>query len=479
MGLLIKGGTIVTATDEYVADILVEGEQIKSVGVDIPEEGHEVVDASGKYVFPGGVDEHVHMGTFGSLGFETSHAALVGGTTTIVDFAPQEQGKTLVESMINHRDNKAEGIASCDYSFHTMVMDNDEDLLMRSIPELVDNGISCLKFFMAYKGTPFYAPDELIMKGMLEAKKYGITMMLHCENGDMIEVLQKVYKEGGVKDPIGHSLSRPPIVEDESTYRGIAMAKAADVPLFVVHVSEKNAARHIREARQEGWPIYGETCTQYLNLDESNFLKPNFEGGKYVCAPALRTPDHLEYLWGAIQRGELKAVSSDNAANDGGFEGAKKKGMGDFSTIQNGAPGMQNRMYMLWTQGVEKGRLTRQQFVELACTNPAKVAGIYPEKGSIMPGADADIGIFDPNVEGTIKFEDNYEGIDYDSYEGFERKGIFEKVYLRGKLMAENGKFVGEKGQGKWLKQKPFGLAYDNYKPREGNIEEKIEKYKS
>lgn len=476
MGLLIKGGTIITASDEYVADILVEGEKIKAVGIDIPEEGHEVVDASGKYVFPGGVDEHVHMGPFDAMGFETSHAALVGGTTTIVDFAPQDPGKTLVQSMIDHRDKNAVDVASCDYAFHSMVMDNDEELLMKSIPELVENGISCLKFFMAYKGTPFYAEDSLILKGMLEAKKYGITMMLHAENADFIEVLQEVYKDGGVKDPIGHSLSRPPIVEDEATYRGVQMAKIADVPLFVVHVSDEGAAKHIRRARQEGWPIYGETCTQYLNLEEANFLKDDFEGAKFVCAPAIRKQSHLDYLWGAIERGELKAVSSDNAANIGGFEGAKKKGMGDFTKIQNGAPGMQNRLYMLWTQGVEKGKITRQQFVELGCTNPAKVCGLYPQKGSIMAGADADIVIYNPNVEGTIKFEDNYEGIDYDSYEGFERKGICEKVYLRGSLMAENGKFVGEKGTGKWLKQKPYGLAYDNYKPRR-TIETNLEMY--
>lgn len=445
MGILIKGGRIVSASDEYIADILIEDEKIKEVGIDLPSQDHEVIDARGKFVFPGGVDEHVHMGPFNAKGFETSHAALVGGTTTIVDFAPQDRGKTLVESMINHRDTNAKGVASCDYAFHSMVMDPDEDLLMKSIPELVDNGISCLKFFMAYKGTPYYAEDSMILKGMLEARKYGITMMLHAENADFIEVLQKIYKDGGVKDPIGHSLSRPPIVEDEATHRGVQMAKIADVPLYVVHVSTEGAAKHIRDARQEGWPIYGETCTQYLNLDESNFLKENFEGAKFVCAPAIREQSHLDYLWGAIERGELKAVSSDNAANIGGFEHAKKKGLGDFTEIPNGAPGMQNRIYMLWTQGVEKGRITRQQFVELACTNPAKVCGLYPEKGAIVPGADADIVIYNPDNQGTITFEDNYEGIDYDSYEGFERKGICEKVYLRGSLMAENGKFVDRK----------------------------------
>lgn len=477
MGLLIKNGTIISASDEYVADILVEGETIQKIGVNLPEEDNEVVDASGKYIFPGGVDEHVHMGPFGAYSFETSHAALVGGTTTIVDFAPQDKGKTLVQSMIDHREANAEGIASCDYGFHSMVMDNDEELLMKSIPELVENGIGCLKFFMAYKGSPFYANDELILKGMLEAKKYGITMMLHCENGDFVEVLQKVYKEGGVKDPIGHSLTRPPEVEDEATYRGIKMAQIADVPLYVVHVTTEGAMTHIKEAREAGWSVYGETCTQYLNLDESNFLKDNFEGGKYICAPALRKQKHLDALWDAVDKGYLKAVSSDNAAVIGGFE-TKKKGIDDFTKIQNGCPGMQNRLYMLWTQGVEKGRISKQRFVELTSTNPAKVCGFYPQKGAILPGSDADIVIYDPKVEGTIKFEDNYEGSDYDSYEGFERKGICEKVYLRGKLMAENGKFIGEKGQGQFLKEKPYALAYDRYQKREDDIQTNIEKYK-
>lgn len=477
MGLLIKNGTIISASEEYVADILVEGEKIKEIGVDLPEDGHEVVDATGKFVFPGGVDEHVHMGPFGAYSFETSHAAVVGGTTTIVDFAPQDKGKTLVQSMIDHREKNAEGIATSDYAFHSMVMDNDEELLMKSIPELVDAGISNLKFFMAYKGSPFYADDELILRGMLEAKKHGITMMLHCENGDFIEVLQDVYKDGGVKDPIGHSLSRPPEVEDEATYRGIQMAKIADVPLFVVHVTTEGAMKHIKKAREDGRSVYGETCTQYLNLDESNFLKPNFEGGKYVCAPALRKQKHLDALWDAIDKGYLKAVSSDNAAVIGGFE-TKKKGKDDFTKIQNGAPGMQNRIYMLWTQGVEKNRITRQKFVELACTNPAKFCGLYPQKGAILPGSDADIVIYNPEVEGVIKFEDNYEGSDYDSYEGFERKGICEKVYLRGQLMAENGKFIGEKGGGRFLKQKPYSEAWKRYVPREDDIEANIEKYK-
>lgn len=466
MGLLIKNGTIISATSEYVADILVDDEIIQKVGLNLPEEEHDVVDATGKYVFPGGVDEHVHMGPFDSKSFETSHAALVGGTTTIVDFAPQFPGMTLVESMKKHAEENAQGVAACDYSFHTMVMDTDPELLMRSIPELADNGIANLKFFMAYKGSPFYANDALILRGMFEAKKHGITLMLHAENSDMIEVLAEFYKERGCIDPIGHSLSRPPIVEDEATFRGIQLAKLADVPLMIVHVTTKGAMRHIKQAREEGYSIYGETCAHYLTLDESNFLKPNFEGAKYVCAPALRTKDHLDALWDAVDQGYLKAISSDNAAVIGGFE-AKKKGKDDFTKIPNGCPSMQNRMYMIWTQGVEKNRITRQKFVEVMCTNPAKISGLYPKKGAILPGSDADIVIFNPHNKGTIRWENSFEGSDYSPFEGIDRIGICEKVFLRGKLVAQDGNFVGKMGYGNYVPQKAYALPYERYLPRE------------
>ena len=466
MSLLIKNGTIVTATSEFIADILVEGEKIKEIGIDLPKNDSEVIDASGKYIFPGGVDEHVHMGPFESYSFETSHAALVGGTTTIVDFAPQFKEMTLLESLKEHDRKNAVGKASCDYSYHVMVMDNDEELLMKSNSQLAENGVANLKFFMAYKGTPFYANDQLIIKGMREARKYGLTVMLHCENGDFIEVLAEECKEKGITEPIGHSFSRPPIVEDEATFRGIQMAKISDCPLYIVHVSTKNAMNFIKEAQEEGYSVYGETCTHYLTLDDSNFLKDNFEGGKYVCAPALRPKEHLKALWDGVDKGYLKAVGSDNAAVIGGFE-AKKRGKDDFTKIPNGCPGMQNRLYMLWTQGVMKNRITKQKFLELTSTNPAKVCGFYPQKGALLPGSDADIVIYNPKVSGKITFKDNYGGSDYETYEGFERSGICEKVFLRGKLVAENGKFVGEKRKGKYIKQKPYALPYERYIPRD------------
>ena len=459
MGILIKNGTIVSASDEFVGDILIEGEKIKEVGCGLPENGHKVIDASGRYVFPGGVDEHVHMGSFATSSFETSHAAVAGGTTTIVDFPAQLKGKGIIESVEIQKKEFAQGKASADYSFHGMVMDTSEKLL-EEIPKLADAGICSLKFFMAYKYTPFMVEDDLIFKSMQIAKDYGITVMVHAENGNMIYVLQQQLLAAGHKEPIYHAVSRPPIVEEEAARRAISFAELSGCPLFIVHVSTKGAAKAIREAKERGLPVYGETCTHYLTLDESNLAKPNFEGAKYVCSPALRKPEHLQAMWKAIAANDLTAVGSDHASVAGGFE-KKKDGIDDFAKIPNGCPSMQERLAMLWTQGVAAGKISRQRFVEIFATAPAKVTGLWPQKGVIAPGADADIVIYDPDFRGTITLADSLEGTDYCTFEGFERKGRAEKVFLRGELAAENGKFIGTKGSGRYIRPKPYALCYD------------------
>lgn len=460
MRLIIKDGTILTATSEYLADILIEDEKIKAIGKNLSQENCEVIDAKGRYVMPGGVDEHVHMGSFATLSFDTSHAAVVGGTTTIVDFAPQLKGKGIIESVRLQDQNFAKGQSTADYSFHGMVMDTSEALL-DEIPKMVENGITTLKFFMAYKYTPFMVDDSLIFKGMQIAKNYGITVMVHAENGDMVYTLQNQLFEQGHTEPINHAYSRPPIVESEATYRAICLAELADCPLFVVHVSCKEAAQHIKDAFDRGLPIFGETCTHYLTLEESNLAKPNFEGAKYVCSPALRKQEHLDAMWNAIARNDLLAVGSDHAAVDGGFE-KKKEGIDNFAKIPNGCPSMQDRMAMLWTQGVESGKITKQRFVEIFSTTPAKVVGIYPQKGALEVGSDADIVIFNPDYEGVIRHENSYEGTDYSTFEGFPVKGIAEKVLLRGSVMAENGKFVGKKGVGQYVRPKPYAYVYQH-----------------
>jgi len=463
MGLLIKNGTIISAVDEFVGDILVEGEKIREVGMDLGTEGHEVIDAKGKYVFPGGVDEHVHMGPFNSYSFETSHAAVVGGTTTIVDFAPQFEGMGLIDSKDKHNREKAEGIATPDYSFHSMVMDTD-DKLIDEIPDLADNGIATLKLLMAYNGTPYHAEDNLIFKAMQKARENGITVMLHAENGDMIVELEDQLAEEGNTKPINWSRSRPPIVEDEATRRAIYLAELADCPTFIVHVTTEGALNHIKDAKERNLPIYGETCTHYLTLDEPYLDTEDMEGAKYVCAPALRPKPHQDALWKGVRDNDLISVSSDHAAYVGGFEAKSKF---QFPNIPPGAPGMQDRLAMLWSQGVEKGRISRQRFVEIFATNPAKMVGLYPKKGLISPGADADIVIYDPDYRGTITHEDSYEGTDYSTYEGFEKIGIADKVFLRGRLMADRGQLVGEKGNGQYIKAKPYGLTYENAETEE------------
>lgn len=462
MGTIIKNGTILSANDEFVGDILIEGEKIIQIGVNLCEDGHEIIDATGKYVFPGGVDEHVHMGSFATLSFETSHAALVGGTTTIVDFAPQIKGKGIIESVKIQNEEFAKGKSSSDYSFHGMVMDTSESLL-DEIPKMVDAGITTLKFFMAYKYTPFMVPDDLIFKGMQLAKKYGITIMVHAENGDMVYTLQNQLLAEGKTEPVYHAYSRPPIVEDEATQRAIYLAELAGCPLFVVHVSSKGAMEHVKTAHERGLPIYGETCTHYLTLNQSFLEKPNFEGAKYVCSPALRTDEHLESMWDGIKNNYLLAVGSDHAAVAGGFE-KKKDGLNNFAKIPNGCPSVQDRLTMLWSQGVEKGKISKQRFVEVFATNPAKIVGLYPQKGAILPGSDADIVIYDSTFKGTITHADSYEGTDYAAFEGFEKIGIADKVFLRGKIVSERGKFVGEKGKGKYIIPKPYALCYDELK---------------
>ena len=460
MSLLIKNGTIVSAVDEYKADIYVKDGKIEAIGRDLSFKAERVVDASDKLIFPGGVDEHVHYGSFGALLFDTAHAAAVGGTTTIVDFAPQDKDVSLLDA-VRKQAAKADGNSSVDYAFHVMLMD-PKDSVFEEIPRLPEVGVSAVKQFMAYKGTPFYSSDESIVRAMMLAKTAGITFMVHAESTDIISMLSKYYMDQGKIDPVYHYYSRPPISEDEATSRAIYLAKATDCPLFVVHVTTKGAMEAIRDANMAGYPIFGETCTHYLTLTTDYLAKPGFEGAKYVCAPPLRPQMHLDALWEAVQHGWLTGIGSDHACLDGGYEKAKKKGT-NFTNIPNGCPGVQDRMIMLWSYGVCKGRITRQRYIDLTCTSPAKMVGIYPQKGVIAVGSDADISIFDPNHKGVITNADSYHGTDYSPYEGFATEGRFDQVYLRGNLLAEKGKFVGEKGKGQRVMSKPYGMCYDYY----------------
>jgi dihydropyrimidinase len=393
MSVLIKNGTIVTSEGEFQGDIYVEGESIKAIGKDVEYQADETVDATGKYILPGGVDQHVHFSfTYkGSKvrGFETSNAAAVGGTTTVIEFVNQEQGKGLVESIDEYRKKEAEGIAMVDYSFHSVMTDPRPEVI-EEIPRLAEAGYPTMKLFMAYKGMFFHADDDAILQALYKGKEAGVTIMVHAENADMIDVLTKKLIAEGKTAPYFHAVSRPPVVEAEATRRAIYLAELADAPLYVVHVSAKEAIEEIKQAYNRGQAVYGETCSHYLVLDMEDLGRPGFEGAKYVCSPALRTKEHRDALWQAINRKWLNAVSSDHCGFD--YEVQKHMGAGEgksFADIPNGAPSLQNRLNILWTYGVCEGRISMSRLVDLFATMPAKINGL-DKKGQLAIGYDAD-----------------------------------------------------------------------------------------
>lgn len=461
MSTLIRNGTVITAVDEYVGDILIEGEKIRAIGKNLDVKADNIIDAKGKYIMPGGVDQHTHFDfSFGDatvFGWEGSNAALVGGTTTVVDFVNQKIGWSMKDSVDEYVETKVNGKAMCDYSFHGVVYD-PSDALFEEIPKLPEIGIPSIKLFMAYRGHPYHCDDAAIFKALQASKKAGVTIMVHAENADVIDVLQKQLVAKGKTEPKYHAVSRPPLVEAEATQRAIYLAMMADAPIFVVHVTCKEAMEVIRDAYIKGVPAYGETCSHYLVLDTDNLSKPNFEGAKYVCSPALRGEEHREALWEAIKKGWLKCVSSDHCSFS--WKEHKVLGRDNFINIPNGAPGLQDRLAILWTYGVEKDKISRQKLVELFATVPAKINGLFPQKGTIAVGSDADIVIFDPEWKGVISNKTSLHGVDYSSYEGMEQIGRAEKVFLRGNLTVDDGKFIGELGQGQFIPGKPFGLAY-------------------
>jgi dihydropyrimidinase len=461
MSLLIKNGTIVTSTSEYKADILIRDEKIAAIGMNLDGQAQEIVDASGKYILPGGVDGHTHFawpsGGIRTPGFETTPAAIVGGTTTVVDFAAQPHGLSIKEAVAKHAEEHAAGKSVVDYAFHGVIMDVNSHVF-EEIPTLPDAGIATVKVFMTFKGTPLMVDDAALFRALQVSKKAGVTIMVHAENGDLVDVLQKQCLTAGLREPKYHAISRPPAVEAEATARALTIAALAEAPIFVVHVSCIEAMKAICNAYLSGTAAYGETCPQYLTLSVDNLSKPSFEGAKYVCSPALRSPQHHEALWQALDRGWLQVVGSDHCSFNWKHE--KHMGFDDFTKIPNGAPGVQYRLAVLWTYGVESGKISRQRLVDVFATAPAKVNGLFPRKGDIAVGSDADLVIFDDRWEGVMSIKDSLEGVDYCAYEGMRQKGRVDKVYLRGKLSVDDGHFVGETGQGQYLKREPFGLAF-------------------
>jgi len=459
---LIIGGTIVTAADTYEADVLLDGEKIAQIGTGLSAGGAKKIDASGQYVIPGGIDVHTHMelpfgGTSASDDFETgTRAAAFGGTTTIVDFAVQAMGGTLAAA----RDEwmrKADGKAVVDYGLHMIVRDVS-DKILREMDTLVREGVSSFKLFMAYPGV-FMVDDGAIFKALVRTGENGGLICMHAENGGVIDVLVKKALAEKKTAPKWHALTRPPEAEGEATGRAFRLAEmAGGVPLYIVHLSAAQALEQVRLFRDRGLPAYAETCPQYLFLSYDNYEEPGFEGAKYVMSPPLREKWHQEELWKGLQRNDLQVVSTDHCpfCMKEGFQGQPKQkelGKGDFSKIPNGAPGVETRMALMFDGGVVAGRITPSRWIELCSTTPAKIMGLFPRKGTIAIGSDADIVIWDPKATQTLSAKTHHMRVDYNPYEGRKVKGKAVTVLSRGEVIVEKDRFVGTKGRGKFIKR--------------------------
>ena len=454
MKTLIKNGTIVTATDTYIADVLVDGEKVSMIGAQLDIQADKTIDARGRYLFPGGIDVHTHLdmpfgGSFSVDDFRTGTiAAAHGGTTCIVDFAIQERGHSLREAWETWM-GKAEGKAAIDYGFH-MIMRESTQALRDEMGDLVREGVTSFKLFMAYPGV-FLMDDASIFRTMQRSGEIGATICMHAENGPVIDVLVEQALAKGHTAPKYHALTRPARLEAEATYRAICLAEVADVPVYIVHLSAAEALEQVTAARDRGLPAFAETCPQYLFLSYDNYEEPGFDGAKYVMSPPLRAKEKQKELWRGLKTNDLQAVSTDHCPfcmKDG-----KQLGKNDFSKIPNGAPGIETRMSLLYDGGVTTGNITLNRFVEITSTSPAKIFGLFPKKGTIAVGSDADIVVFDPNGTTTWSAKTHHMNVDYNPYEGRTCKGAVETVLSRGEVIIDNGKFVAEPGRGAYVKR--------------------------
>ncbi|MER7195293.1 dihydropyrimidinase [Streptomyces flaveolus] len=450
---VIRGGLVITASDEIHADVLIEDGRVAALaasGTPAAESltAERTMDATGKYVIPGGVDGHTHMempfgGTYAADTFETgTRAAAWGGTTTIVDFAIQSVGHSLREGL-DAWHAKAEGNCAIDYGFHMIVSDVNEKTL-KEMDLLVEEGVTSFKQFMAYPGV-FYSDDGQILRAMQRAAGNGGLIMMHAENGIAIDVLVEQALARGETDPRYHGEVRKALLEAEATHRAIRLAQVAGAPLYVVHVSAQEAVAELTRARDDGLNVFGETCPQYLFLSTDNLAEPDFEGAKYVCSTPLRPREHQAALWKGLRTNDLQVVSTDHCPFC--FTGQKELGRGDFSKIPNGMPGVENRMDLLH-QAVVDGHISRRRWIEIACATPARMFGLYPKKGTIAPGADADIVVYDPHAEQVLSAETHHMNVDYSAYEGKRITGRVETVLSRGEPVVTEREYTGRKGHG-------------------------------
>ena len=456
MKKVIKGGKIATATDVYEADVLIEDGVITKIGKNL-EEDAEIIDATGKYVMPGGIDPHTHLdmpfnNTVTDDDWETGTiAAAFGGTTTILDFC-LSAGENKLSDAVEKWHAKANGKAVIDYGFHLMITDFTPET-EKELPVILEQeGITSMKVFMAY-AREFQSSDRTLFKAFKIGKETDTVVMVHCENGSVIDELVEEALANGNTAPIYHARTRPSVLEGEATKRAIELANLAGAKLYVVHVTCKEAVDEIIKAREKGYDVLGETCPPYLTLDESMLAQPGFEGAKYVWSPPLRPVEHQEVLWSALKAKQLQTIGSDQCSFS--FNGKKQLGLNDFSKIPNGGPFIEDRFGILYSEGVAKGRITINEFVDMISTSAAKTFGLFPKKGTIAIGSDADIVLFDPAVKRVISAETHHMNVDYNPYEGWEVAGEVQSVLVRGEYVVKDKTFVGTLGSGQYLKRKP------------------------
>ncbi|PWW62302.1 dihydropyrimidinase [Actinokineospora spheciospongiae] len=454
MRTIITGGTVVNATGRAHADVVVDGEVITAVTAPgLITEADRTIDATGKYVIPGGIDAHTHMempfgGTFSHDTFATgTEAAAWGGTTTIIDFAVQARGTSLLATLDKWH-AKADGDCAVDYGFHMIISEVDDNSLKEMQP-CIDAGVNSFKMFMAYPGV-FYSTDGDILRAMRRATETGSMIMMHAENGIAIDQLVAQALAEGRTAPVEHGLTRPPELEGEATSRAIALAGVTGAPLYIVHLSARHALEAVAAARNTGQNVFAETCPQYLYLSIEDMARPGFEGAKYVASPPLRTRDHQADLWRGLRTNDLSVVSTDHCPFC--FEDQKVLGRDDFSKIPNGMPGVEHRMDLLH-QGVVAGEITLERWVEISSTTPARMFGLTGRKGTISPGADADVVVYDPAATQTISALTHHMNVDYSAYEGMEITGRVDVVLSRGSVVIADGAFHGKPGHGRFLKR--------------------------
>ncbi len=456
----IVGGKVVTASETFRADVGIKNGRIVQLASRIKDKARQTIEAKGCYILPGAIDVHTHLdmpfgGSMTADDFFTgTRAAAFGGTTCLIDFAIQGKGQSLSEALEAWH-AKADGKACFDYGFHLAVTDAREEVI-DELDQVVKHGVTSFKVFLAYKGS-LMIDDGAFFKILRRAKEVGALTMLHAENGEIIDVLVNEALAAGNTEPIYHALTRPEEVESEATARAISLAEMAGAPLYVVHLSCALALEQVKAAREGGLPIMAETCPQYLLLDIKRYLEPDFEGAKYVMSPPLRDRYNWPYLWRGLADGDLQVVSTDHAPFN--FKGQKEMGRDNFAAIPNGAPGIENRVALIFNEGVRKNRISLNKMVDLLSTTPAKIFGLAPRKGSVAIGADADLVVFDPRAEMMITAETNHHNMDYTPYEGFKGKGRVVHVLCNGELIVDGDEFLGQAGQGRFIKRNKFSYV--------------------